>query len=1133
MHKFKRRAALIGDLRCRQSARAAIEYHVEQLEVRLCLSAALPIFGTQQAFNAGPAPSAIHIADMNLDGKPDLVVANDSSAGTVGVLLGNGDGTFQPQQTFATGSMPDAVAVGDFNSDGKPDIVVANSANGNVSVLLGNAGGFQAQLSFTVGAGPSGVVVLDANQDGKLDLAVANRGSNTVSVLLGNGNGTFQAQKVFATGAGASSIATGDVNRDGKADLLVSNAGGNSVSVLLGTGSGTFLPQQTFATGANPASLAVADINSDGRPDLVTANSLDNSVSALLGNGDGTFAGQQTFAVGTGPDSVTVADINRDGKLDIVTACAGSNAVCVLVGNGDGTFQPQMTFAAGASPLSVALADLNSDGRVDVAVANVGSETTGILLAHTQPTVLSINRVSSAGPIISGVNAVSFSVSFNGPVVGVDATDFSVALGGVTIVPPLTVVAVTQSVYIVTASGISGIGSIGLNLIDDGTIHDLSGNALQPGGTVNFGSSQSYPAGIGTIAVTTADLNGDGKADLVVDNTGNGSQIGVTSVLLGNGDGTFQPAKTFSNGGEHTVAIADVNGDGRLDIVMGGGIAQILLGNGDGTFASGPLISVPGGAGEVAVGDFNGDGRLDLAVTSGASVVTLLSGKGDGSFQLNGTFAGPYGADCVVAADLNQDGKLDLAYRDGVYSLACVLLGNGDGTFRPQITYSVARVPDSIAVGDLNADGKPDLVLASRYDSDVAVLVGNGDGSFQAQRTFGTGVETTCVKLADVNGDGHLDIAATNEFDGTISVLLGNGDATFQQRQNLVVAVPLGVVVADVNSDGRPDLIVAQQNGGTTTASTFSILLGSASANAVGQAYNVVPSLDIIDGSSANGLITLSQDIDHVHIDWTLGSVTAQMRIDDANGLTINGSNTSKSIGLNYTNGNPLPNRLNLNGVFNIALPTTGNPLGGTTLDLGKSTLIIPYDAYYRPDPTPIVINYLKTGYNDGLWNGTSTNGAIISSAAGSDPNQSSGIGYLSVPLFDGQYNLELKYTLYGDSRLTGSVGFTDFMRMTQHYTQATGATWATGDFNYDGAVNDADFALLQKNYGQTLPATVFAATRVMPLTSTHPARSAILPPAPARLLVDSTSASVAASPAITGADVTKTKHPKAKPRHH
>src|SRR5208337_1782134 len=264
-------------------------------------------FQPQQTYASGGI--GIAVGDFNGDGIADFAVTNNGSQ-TVSVLLGKGDGTFQPQQTYPVGVQPWGVAVGDFNGDGIADLAIANECgNGNmcqgtVSVLLGKGDGtFQPQQTYAVGGNAIGVAVGDFNGDGIADLVVANNFDSTVSVLLGNGDGTFQPQQKYTTGFGSNFVAISDFNGDGKADLAVTNNGG-TVSVLLGNGDGSFQPPQTYGVGSGPQGIAVADINGDGVPDVATANSNGNTASILLG---GTVTSGQLLNVpvsGTGRQTI-------------------------------------------------------------------------------------------------------------------------------------------------------------------------------------------------------------------------------------------------------------------------------------------------------------------------------------------------------------------------------------------------------------------------------------------------------------------------------------------------------------------------------------------------------------------------------------------------------------------------------------------------------------------------------------------------------------------------------------------------------------------------------------------------------------------------------------------------------------
>jgi hypothetical protein len=698
--------------------------------------------------------------------------------------------SFIAGRSFAAGAGPTSVAVGDFNGDGIPDLAVANFYSANVSVLLGNGdGSFQDARNFAAGLYPGSVAVADVNDDGLLDLVVANGSINNVSVLLGNGDGTFQAARNFAAGADPDAVAVGDFNGDGLPDLAVADSGGSSgygqgVSVLLGNGDGSFQAARTFAAGSLPISVAVADVNGDGLPDLVVANERSNNVSVLLGNGDGSFQAAQSFAAGTDPTSVAVGDFNGDGHPDLAVANVLSNTVSVLLGNGDGSFQAAQSFAAGTDPESVAVGDFSGDGIPDLAVADFGD----LLGNGAGVSVLLGNGDGSfqaAKSFAAGTYPVSVAVGdFNGDGL-----------------PDL----VTTNV--------------GTSLPDQGTVSVLLGN-----GDGSFQAAPRFATGTRPRSVAVGDFNGDGIPDLAVANAPSG-QLGTVSVLLGNGDGSFQPARSFSVGYyPDAVAVGDFDGNGDLDLAVanyGSNTVSVLLGNGDGSFQAAQSFAAGSGPESVAVGDFNGDGLLDLAVANGLSAhVSVLLGNGDGSFQPAVSYATGLTPASVAVGDFNGDGIPDLAIANYGNSTVSVLLGDGDGSFQAAQSFAAGFSPSSVAVGDFNGDGIPDLAVAnnpSLVSGTVSVLLGNGDGSFQAARSFAAGTSPQSVAVGDFNGDGLLDLAVAGS--SGVRVLLGNGDGSFQTTNFSFVAggAPVSVAVADVNGDAFPDLAVA--NNGSNDVS--------------------------------------------------------------------------------------------------------------------------------------------------------------------------------------------------------------------------------------------------------------------------------------------------------------------------
>jgi FG-GAP-like repeat/FG-GAP repeat len=270
-------------------------------------------------------------------------------------------------------------------------------------------------------------------------------------------------------------------------------------------------------------------VNGDGNTDLITSNEGASSVSVLLGNGNGTFQPHLTYAAGSFPTDVSAADVNGDGEADLIVTNFGSNTVSLLLGNGDGTFQPQQTYATGAAPTSVTTADVNDDSRPDVIVADHNGNTVSLLLNQPEPATGPTFTIDRTAPQLVSIIAtdatptndamVHYTVTFSELVTGVDASQFSVVTTGESSASIASVTEVPGSggmQYSVAVSSGTGDGTITLQFTGVG-VRDLAGNGL-PGG--NFDPAQSYGTGNQPISVVSADINGDGRADLVVANNG-------------------------------------------------------------------------------------------------------------------------------------------------------------------------------------------------------------------------------------------------------------------------------------------------------------------------------------------------------------------------------------------------------------------------------------------------------------------------------------------------------------------------------------------------------------------------------------------------------------------------------------
>ncbi|WP_263373831.1 beta strand repeat-containing protein [Granulicella aggregans] len=358
-------------------------------------SAATPASGANSTGEGSYGQAA---GDFNGDGFQDLVVGNYEE-NTVSILLGKGDGTFQPEVKYNVGSEPERVLVADLNGDGNLDLVVANTGSSTISVLLGNGDGtFQMQVTYPC-ASPVGLGVMDVNGDGLPDVVAGDYYANTMSVLLGYGDGTLQTAVTYPTGSTPQTIAEGDFNGDGFVDVAVGNNGDNTVGIFLGNGDGTFQQMVTYAVGNGPQGVQTGDFNGDGKLDLAVTNHEDGTVSVLLGNGDGTFQTQVTYPVGGQPVGLVIADFNGDGKQDIAVGNTAQSSLTesILLGNGDGTFQTQLTYPTGNFPYGESSADFNGDGFPDVGVSNFSDGTSIVLLSQVTETATGTRNLTIGG----------------------------------------------------------------------------------------------------------------------------------------------------------------------------------------------------------------------------------------------------------------------------------------------------------------------------------------------------------------------------------------------------------------------------------------------------------------------------------------------------------------------------------------------------------------------------------------------------------------------------------------------------------------------------------------------------------------------------------------------------------------
>ncbi len=596
----------------------------------------------------------------------------------------------------------------------------------------------------------------------------------------------------YTVGSGPSCVAAGNFDGVSPPDLAVANQSGNSVSILLARGGGSFNEKVDYPVGGlAPLSVAIADLNGDGRQDLVTANGSSSNVSVLLGNGDGTFAAPSTFAVGLSPISVAIDNLDADAKPDLAVANNMGSSISILLGNGDGTFQPKTDYATGTNPNFVAIARLNSGAALDLVTANAGANTVSVLLGNGDGTFGLKSDMPSGGSMPRWVAV--------GDYTGDGAADLAVANEG---------------------TGAPGTAGIGI-LIGNGT-----GSFIDAWGA-------PYATDGAPTSVALGDLDGDGKLDLVATNSMAQSVAVRFRYPSPNPPPPYFYASPipsdFDFGGGRTpscAALADLSGDGRLDIVVVNRNfdAVTLLfnhqtgGSTSAWFEGGHSYPLDGIALGCAIGQLDGVGPPDVAVamyfgTMPTDYVATLLMNGDGTLgSVHATETAP-GPNSIAIGSLNGSPPPDLAVScvSGSPPNMSILPGNGDGTFGARSDLSIGGDCWSVAMGDLDGDGDSDL--AGTVGAGVGILLGHGDGTFAAAVYYPSGVVTAAsdgIAIGQLDGSGPPDLAVANLNDNTVSGLPGIGSGAFGPYTSYAVGLdPYWVAIGDFNGDGNSDIATA------------------------------------------------------------------------------------------------------------------------------------------------------------------------------------------------------------------------------------------------------------------------------------------------------------------------------------
>lgn len=789
------------------------------------------------SFTGGTFARDMAVADMNGDSKLDVIATTSLNNGRVSILLGDGAGQLGPAINFNVGNVPSALSVDDFSGDGKKDVAVAITGSDEVSLLLGDgAGNLGSGATISdVGDSPQALVKGDFDGNGTLDLVVVSNTPGTAMLLLNQGTGTFIKTGNFSFGAPLIpfeeiAMVQSDFNGDSRPDVFVVHPFGNRGWAMLNgcdtvaaqtiLAASTFSGSETLGPDPGTASIAVTRVGNITSAATVDFNTNDGTAIAL--EDYVAVSGTLSFAPGEFLKTVTVPLVNDETTEPIESFAFNlSNATGSSTLGSPNTAQVLILDEDPAPQISI--------NDVAITEGNTGNASADLLVALNHP---------SASQITVQFETVEGSATAG--------ADYQSRSGTVIFAPRQVAQTISIPINSDTSPEITETFVVNLSTPTNASIADNQGVASirdddsacpEPG----FSSVTEFTVGSNPFDLVATDFNGDGKVDLATANL----ESANVSLLIGNGNGGFAPAVHFAVPGRPgAIAAGDFNSDNKPDLVVvkifsnsGGEGFSVLLNDGAGGFSPATSTSVTG-LFDVAVADFNGDSKLDLTVINiNSGSVSIMFGDGSGGFGPATTHTVGTSPVNVQAVNINADTKPDIVVANQNSQNISVLLNNGDGTFGTVTNFSTGQNPQSIAAGDINSDGKVDLVIPLFSDGAITVLLGDGTGAFSQGTNLIAGVRSHHAVLADLNGDGFLDLAVSDAspdsftpINAGVWVMFGNGAGKFTSPTQFSTSrSPFTIVAGHFDNGSRLDLAFVE-----LTSTSVGVLLNTCSLSLPG-----------------------------------------------------------------------------------------------------------------------------------------------------------------------------------------------------------------------------------------------------------------------------------------------------------
>ena len=925
-------------------------------------------FANKQDVNTGSFPLGASFADFDGDGMTDMIVSNYNS-NTISVYRNtstSGSISFSAAQSYATGTRPGYAQVADIDGDGKPDIIEANNSSNSLSIFINTSSGtgnisFATKVDVTVGSAPSIIAIADIDGDGKVDIVCPNQGASNIYLLRNTSSGAGIVNfstSVLTSGVGSSGprgVSIGDLDGDGKPDLVIANSYAGTITIYKNNCSAGFISfgsktDYTMNSGTTTMTTQIADLDGDGKLDILVPNAnTNNFITVLRNNSSGGNISLQSlinYTIGVGsssPSFIAVADVDADGKPDIVTANTTTNTLSIIRNQINGPVITSFTPTSSGVGGSVIISGINLTGTTDVSfggvaatsftqvsstaiIATVGSGASGNVTVTTPngtsslagftftvpvPTITSFSPTSGIIGSTVTITGTNFSATaanniayFGGvkaTVTAASATSLTVTVPYGTTYQPISVTTSNLTAYsakpfIVTFAGggssftassfsRTDISSTGCNSVG---FHDLDGdgkldvvvasNSTFKGisvyrntctvGNLSFATRQDFASINGSFIVCAADYDGDGKQDIAYVNNSNNT-VGILRNLSSVGNISLGSEVYYSTGANpFYIASGDFDGDGKPDLVVcnvSGANVSLYLNTstvGNISFASKIDISVGSQPIGAAIADLDGDGKVDIITSNqGANNITILknySSVGNLSFVKNSTDYGTGSSPrCVSAGDIDGDGKIDLVVGNSgsVYTVSVLrnLSTSGSISFASKIDFNTGNgtVPTVVTITDLDGDGKPDLTVADELPSNVISVLRNvstsGNLSFETNVNYATGNNPYGSFAGDLDGDGKPDIAAADGSSNQVSLFRNQiGEPVITSFTPTAASSGSSVIISGTNFTG-----VTGVNFGGVSATSFTVVSATAIIATVGNGASGNVTVATATGSSS------------------------------------------------------------------------------------------------------------------------------------------------------------------------------------------------------------------------------------------------------------------------------------------